>query len=162
MEKNLYLLLGTNLGERKLNLEKAIFEIGRKVGSVIKKSGVYETAAWGIMDQPNFLNQVLQIETQFSPQIVLKKILEIEKKMGRIREQKWGARLIDIDILYFGNEIVESENLKIPHPFIQERRFTLMPLVEISPDFIHPIFKENNKTILINCTDQCKVSLMDY
>lgn len=162
MEKNLYLLLGTNLGERKLNLEKAIFEIGRKVGSVIKKSGVYETAAWGIMDQPNFLNQVLQIETQFSPQIVLKKILEIEKKMGRIREQKWGARLIDIDILYFGNEIVESENLKIPHPFIQERRFTLMPLVEISPDFIHPIFKENNKTILANCTDQCKVSLMDY
>ena len=82
--------------------------------------------------------------------------------MGRIRYQKWGARLIDIDILYFGNEIVESENLKIPHPFIQERRFTLMPLVEISPDFIHPIFKEKNKTILANCTDQCKVSLMDY
>jgi 2-amino-4-hydroxy-6-hydroxymethyldihydropteridine diphosphokinase len=160
IEKELFILLGTNLGDRNANFETAINEIQMHIGSIKIRSHCYETAAWGITDQPNFLNQILQVETNLSPNKALKIILKIEKKMGRIREQKWGARLIDIDILYFGNKIMDTESLKIPHPFLQERRFTIIPLVEIAPDFIHPIFNKSNKMLLEECEDNSDVILI--
>lgn len=160
-EKQLYILLGTNLGDRFQNLLTAKNELEMSLGKITSKSGIYETAAWGITNQPSFLNQVLRIETNKSPNKTLKMILNIEAKMGRIREQKWGPRLIDIDILYFGNKIIDSENLKIPHPFLQDRKFTLLPLAEIASEFMHPIFKKNNQILLMECEDNSEVALIE-
>jgi len=130
----MYLLLGANLGYPLKQLQLANLEIESRVGQLIKKSSVYESEAWGITDQPIFLNQVLLVNTQLSSDKALKVIMEIEEDLGRIRKIKWGSRLMDIDILYFNTEIVDKKNLKIPHPYIQERNFTLVPLEEIAPD----------------------------
>ncbi|MES2795757.1 MAG: 2-amino-4-hydroxy-6-hydroxymethyldihydropteridine diphosphokinase [Bacteroidota bacterium] len=162
MSKNqLFLLLGTNLGDKKQNLITAIKAIEDLLGKVESKSKIYETAAWGITDQPSFLNQVLQIETNLAPTKVLKNILQIETEMGRIRANKWGARLIDIDILYIGNETIRKDDLIVPHPYLHERRFTLMPLVEIAADFIHPIFNKSNSQLLNECGDKGEVVLIE-
>ena len=127
----IYIGLGTNLGDRNSNLNKAIELISLQIGSVLKESTVHETKPWGKTDQPNFLNMVIKIETKLTPQQLLEKCLSIENEIGRVREEKWGPRLIDIDILYYNNEIINEENLIIPHPFIQEREFVLKPLNEI-------------------------------
>lgn len=160
MKKEIYILLGTNLGDRQANLSTAKTQILQKIGPILTESKIYETAAWGLTDQPNFLNQVIEIETKLSPSVLLKTILAIEKKMGRIRTQKWGERLIDIDILYFGKEVINQENLKIPHPYLQERRFTLVPLVEVAPDFEHPVLLKSNNELLEICTDNSNVILI--
>jgi 2-amino-4-hydroxy-6-hydroxymethyldihydropteridine diphosphokinase len=160
IKEKIFLLLGTNLGDRFDNLISAKNEIEKKVGNILLKSNIYETAAWGITDQPSFLNQVLQVSTRYKPEKVLETILNIELDLGRKRIQKWGARLIDIDILYFGNEKIKQENLVIPHPFLQDRRFTLVPLVEIAPDFEHPIFKKTNSELLEICGDDSNVTLL--
>ena len=161
IEKELFILLGTNLGDRLLHLETAKKAIEKSVGKVVASSKIYETAAWGITDQPNFLNQVLKIETSLKPEKTLHIILTIEEQMGRIREQKWGARLIDIDILYFGSHKINTDKLTIPHPFLQDRRFTLIPLVEIASGFIHPVFKKSNSALLQNCKDYSDVFLIE-
>lgn len=161
MENQLFILLGTNLGDRFQNLETARNEIEKNAGKITKFSGIYETAAWGITDQPSFLNQVLQISTDLKPNKILQIILKMEEKMGRIREQKWGARLIDIDILYFGDLKLIGKNLVIPHLFLHERRFTLAPLAEIAPDFVHPILQKTNLELLENCGDDSQVILME-
>ena len=139
-----FLGLGSNLGNRAKNLLMAQKLIEEKIGKTLSKSSIYETAAWGITEQNAFLNQVLEIETIFSPSAVLHLVLKIEKDMGRIREIKWGERSIDIDVLYYNNEIISTENLAVPHPFIQERKFVLVPLCEIAPAFIHPKLKQSN------------------
>ena len=140
-----YLLLGSNLGNRKEILDKAIKLLSQKVGVVILQSKDYETSPWGVTDQPDFLNLVVSIQTRLKPLQILEITQSIENQLGRIRKEKWGARLIDIDILFYGNEIIDEPNLKIPHPLLQERDFTLSPLAEIAPDFVHPVL---GKTIL--------------
>ena len=157
--KKIYLGLGSNLGNREENLQTAQLFITEKFGTIISLSSVYETAAWGLTKQNAFLNQVICIETKFSPIQVLLIILEIEKSMGRIREQKWGARVIDIDILYYANKIVLLPDLEIPHPFIQERRFVLVPLCEIDGEFVHPKFKQTNDELLRKCQDSGEINL---
>lgn len=152
-----FLGLGSNLGNREENLLKAQKLINKKVGKVHSKSSIYETAAWGITEQNAFLNQVLEIETVFSPNAVLHLLLKIEKNMGRIREIKWGERSIDIDVLYYNNEIISTENLVVPHPFIQERKFVLVPLCEIAPVFIHPKLKQSNLELLEKCQDSGEI-----
>ncbi len=152
-----FLGLGSNLGNREENLLKAQKLIDKKVGKVHSKSSIYETAAWGITEQNAFLNQVLEIETVFSPDAVLHLLLKIEKNMGRIREIKWGERSIDIDVLYYNNEIISTENLVVPHPFIQERKFVLVPLCEIAPVFIHPRLKQSNLELLEKCQDSGEI-----
>ena len=152
-----FLGLGSNLGNREENLLKAQKLINKKVGKVHSKSSIYETAAWGITEQNAFLNQVLEIETVFSPDAVLHLLLKIEKNMGRIREIKWGERSIDIDVLYYNNEIISTENLVVPHPFIQERKFVLVPLCEIAPVFIHPKLKQSNLELLEKCQDSGEI-----
>ena len=152
-----YLLIGGNIGDRELFLHKSIESIELHCGKILKKSMVYETQAWGKTDQDPFLNQVLKISTELSPQELLKKILGVEKELGRIRDEKYGARTIDIDILYFGDEIISEAALTIPHPRIAERRFVLIPLAEIAEKFIDPIHQQSIETLLKNCNDKLEV-----
>ena len=137
-----YLLLGSNLGNRKEILDKAINLLSQKVGVVILQSKDYETAPWGITNQPDFLNLAVSIQTRLEPLQILEITQSIENQLGRVRKEKWGARLIDIDILFYGNEIIDEPNLKIPHPLLQERDFALSPLAEIAPNFVHPVLGE--------------------
>ncbi len=143
--KELILLLGGNLGDVELHFQKAIYSLNKALGEVEKKSSVYKTAAWGKTDQPDFLNQVVSFKTNVSAAKALAICLEVEDELGRIRYEKWGERTIDIDILFYENEIIDIKGLIIPHPRLHERLFTLKPLAEIHPKFIHPVF---NKTIV--------------
>lgn len=148
-----YLILGGNLGDKYDNLQKAIDLIGIFIGDVIEKSSVYETEAWGKTDQPNFLNLALIAKTKLTPLEVLAEIHKIEYLLGRKREEHWGARTIDIDILFYDDEIINRSNLIIPHPYISQRRFVLAPLLEIIPNFVHPLLKQTIKILYSNCED---------
>ncbi|RFZ85537.1 2-amino-4-hydroxy-6-hydroxymethyldihydropteridine diphosphokinase [Mucilaginibacter terrenus] len=140
---DVFLLLGTNLGDRHLFLQEAIRLITQQIAPVVKSSSVYETQSWGKTDEPDYLNQVIVLQTILPPAEVLTRILNIEQQMGRKRMVKWGARTIDIDILFYGNEVINNPNLIIPHPQLQNRRFTLEPLAEIAPYLIHPVLNKN-------------------
>jgi 2-amino-4-hydroxy-6-hydroxymethyldihydropteridine diphosphokinase len=142
---NVYLLLGSNLGDRKLFMDKAIQHIAEDIAPVIKVSPVYETQSWGKSDAPDYLNQVILLQTDMPAQEILKKILNIELILGRKREEKWGSRTIDIDILFYGDNIINEDGLHVPHPELHKRRFTLEPLSDLAPDLIHPNY---NKSIL--------------
>ena len=137
-----YLLLGSNLGNRKEILDKAIELIIQKIGIIISQSKDYETKPWGVTDQPDFLNLAITIHTKLKPLEILEQTQAIENQLGRVRKEKWGARLIDIDLIFYGNEIIDEPNLKVPHPLMQERDFALIPLAEIAPDFVHPVLGE--------------------
>jgi len=138
--KQVFLGLGTNLGHREQNLEQAREAL--KNFSVLKRaSSIYETDAWGYEDQPQFLNQVLEIETDFSPYKLLCRIKKIEKEIGRVKSFRWGPRLIDIDILFYDQGIIRLPFLTIPHKSLHERAFVLVPLAEIAPDYKHPAFR---------------------
>ena len=149
--------MGTNLGNRENNLQLAISLLTGSVGNLIKKSSIYETAAWGLENQPNFLNQIIILSTSQSPKFLMKTILKIEKKMGRERLVKMGPRIIDIDILFYENRIINKPSLTIPHPRIQFRRFVLVPLNELQPNYLHPILNKSVKDLLIACTDTLNV-----
>ena len=140
---DVFLLLGSNLGDRHLLLKQAIACIEEEIEPIIKQSAVYETQSWGKEDSPDYLNQVILIQTELSAQIILQKILNIEWKIGRVREEKWGPRLIDIDILFYGDALINEPELQVPHPELHKRRFTLEPLAEIAPNLIHPILNKN-------------------
>lgn len=156
MKSEVFLLLGTNLGNTSMNLERARIYI-KKIGNIVTESSVYRTKAWGKTDQPDFYNQVLGITTDLEPEELLQKVLSIESEIGRERKEKWGPRIIDIDILFYENKIIELENLSVPHPGIPDRRFVLEPLAEIAPDFIHPLLKKNIRTLLKECPDILEV-----
>ncbi len=142
---NVFLLLGSNLGNRQLFLQQAVSGI-ENIAEVVAISSVYETEAWGREGEPDYLNQVVLIKTDLLPRALLKKLLDLEKALGRKRNEKWGSRTIDIDILFFGGMIInDAPDLIIPHPRLHERRFTLEPLGELNSQFVHPVLK---KTIL--------------
>lgn len=140
---DVFLLLGSNVGDRKWFLESAKAEIEQAIAPVLMVSSIYETQAWGKTDEADYLNQVLLLKTSIEPRIILDKILVIEKELGRERIEKWGARTIDIDILFYGDQIINEPDLIIPHPQLHKRKFTLEPLAEIAPDFVHPVFKQS-------------------
>ncbi|MGQ0738487.1 MAG: 2-amino-4-hydroxy-6-hydroxymethyldihydropteridine diphosphokinase [Bacteroidota bacterium] len=152
-----YLLTGGNLGDRKKNLSTAREFIGSECGAITVASSLYETAAWGNTGQPSFLNQALQIETALNARQLMRRLLKAEKQMGRIRKEKYGPRLIDIDILLFNDERHNYPLLKLPHPEMQNRRFALVPLAEIAPGMIHPVFKKTIKELLDECSDPLEV-----
>lgn len=156
-----YLLLGSNLGDRPLYLARACALIAEEVGQVVEQSAIYETEAWGKTDQPGFLNMALAVNTVLSPLELLHKVLEIEKKLGRVRHEKWGARLIDIDIIFYGNEIADIEDkLQIPHPEMQHRKFVVEPLAAIAPDFVHPVLRQTLTEILAQLADSLSVKII--
>lgn len=152
-----YLLTGGNLGNRGENLQKAARFIEQYCGKIVLQSSVYETAAWGVKDQPDFYNQALLIHTHLTAENLLKALLQIEMQMGRKREIKMGPRIIDIDILFFNASIINEPHLTIPHPRMQDRRFVLMPLTEIAPGFLHPVLRKKVNHLLEECTDQLNV-----
>jgi len=157
MNYRIFLLLGSNQGDPLRNLGDAAANIENDVGRILDRSALYKSGAWGMEAQPDFFNQVLNIASTFSPDVLLKKLLAIEEKMGRVRVKKWGPRLIDIDILFYGDEVIETPSLHIPHPGIPQRRFTLVPLVEIAPDLVHPVSGKTMRELLAECEDTLKV-----
>jgi 2-amino-4-hydroxy-6-hydroxymethyldihydropteridine diphosphokinase len=157
MYQRIFILLGTNKGDRLHYLSSAKELIEISVGEIIQQSSIYETAAWGKADQQDFLNQVIGIKSIHKPEPLLGILLKIENELGRQRIEKWGPREIDLDILFYSTEIIDTETLSIPHPAIAERRFTLVPLAEIAPSFIHPTLKKNMLQLLEECTDVLEV-----
>jgi 2-amino-4-hydroxy-6-hydroxymethyldihydropteridine diphosphokinase len=152
-----YLLLGSNLGNSVLKIKQAKKHIEKKIGIIIRQSALYKTAPWGNANQPDFLNQVIVVETTISATELLKTNLWIEKKMGRVRGLKNAPRMIDIDILFFNKEIIRHKGLTVPHCQIQNRRFVLMPLNEIAAQFIHPVFNKKIHQLLLECADTLNV-----
>jgi 2-amino-4-hydroxy-6-hydroxymethyldihydropteridine diphosphokinase len=152
-----YLLTGGNEGDRFLHMKQARANIEHICGQLLLVSSLYETAPWGKTDQPDFLNQVLLLDTKFNPDALLQALLSIEEKGGRIRTVKNAPRTIDIDILFFNNLVLEEPGLSIPHPRIADRRFVLEPLNEISPEFIHPVLKKSIRQLLQECRDELGV-----
>jgi 2-amino-4-hydroxy-6-hydroxymethyldihydropteridine diphosphokinase len=153
----IFLITGGNIGDRIQHMQTASAMIEKEIGSIIRSSKIYETDAWGITEQPAFYNQVHVVETDFSANEVLDKILNIEEKMGRVRTIKNAARIIDIDILFFNEQIIEEPSLIVPHPEIMNRRFVLMPLNELAPEMIHPVLKKDIDELLKNCKDELRV-----
>jgi len=152
-----HLLLGSNVGDRKKNIDKARSLVDERIGKVLKQSKIYQTEPWGERDQEDFLNQALEINTKLKPKKVLEKIAEIEKLMDREETYKWGPREIDIDILMYEDEMICEMDLTIPHPFLHERKFTLIPLSEIAPDLYHPIMGASILDLLLDCEDSLDV-----
>ena len=155
-----YLLIGGNLGDRKQNLEKARALLSQHCGTIVNVSSIYETDAWGNTEQPVFLNQAVELETEFNAKKLMRLILKIEKIMGRIRKDKYGPRNIDIDILLFNEEEHNYTFLRIPHPELHKRRFALVSLAEIAPEAKHSVFNKTIKTLLNECSDKLSVKKM--
>lgn len=162
MEKQQVILhTGGNLGDRYHNLKLARQHIRQRIGPISKASSVYQTQAWGVTEQPDFLNQALVVETALSPRQALQQILLIEQRMGRKRTDKWTARLIDIDLLFYGDEIINTPDLIVPHPFLHLRNFVLAPLVEIAPEKRHPILHSTAAELYEQSTDPLQVRLLE-
>jgi 2-amino-4-hydroxy-6-hydroxymethyldihydropteridine diphosphokinase len=161
MNHRIFLSLGTNLGDRALNLKLAREGIEQRIGKIIATSSLYQTEAWGKNDQPDFYNQVLEINSLLEPETLLGELLRLEETMGRVRTEKWGTRIIDIDILLYGGQIVNTQHLTIPHPGIEHRNFVLIPLAEIAPAMLHPIHKKTIADLLMICTDPLIVKKLE-
>lgn len=153
-----YLLFGSNLGDAITNIRMASKLIAETIGTIERSSAYYETAAWGNEQQPAFLNQVVLVSTTLDPLVLLQALLKIETKLGRQRTAlKWQERTIDIDILFYNDALITEAELVVPHPYLHERRFTLIPLAEIAPQLQHPVFKKNIEQLLLTCTDKLNV-----
>jgi len=155
--KGKYLILGSNIGDPISRIQIALEKINTDIGEVTRTSSIYVTEPWGLKDQPHFYNQVVEVETKIDAFDTLKKVLAIEKSMGRVRKEKWAERIIDIDILYFDDQVINKENLTIPHPGIPDRRFVLIPLCELIPDQIHPALHVSNADLLRTTSDTLEV-----
>jgi len=158
----LYLLLGGNLGDKSQVFKETTKLINEKVGKITRQSHIYETEPWGFESSDLFWNQVLELAVLISPQEVLNSTQQIEHQLGRTRAaQHYDSRIIDIDILFYGDQIISLGNLTIPHPRIQDRKFALVPLNEIAPDLIHPALQKSISQLLLECPDQLRVEKVE-
>lgn len=142
-----YLALGTNLGDRLANLRAAIHALAPHV-NVLAESRIYETPPWGYADQPAFLNMAVKAETSLGPESLLKRLKQLEVRLGREASFRYGPRRIDLDILFYDDLVLESETLTIPHPRLHERAFVLVPLMDLAPNLIHPVLKKSVAELL--------------
>ena len=150
------------MGDRLHNLQQAYELIEGTVNVILRKSSIYETAAWGFTEQEPFLNQVLCVSSTLAPHELLLKLLSIELQLGRKRAEKNGPRIIDIDILLYGDQIISERDLIVPHPRMADRRFVLTPLNEIAPDFVHPVFNKTISLLLSECQDSLELKRYMY
>jgi 2-amino-4-hydroxy-6-hydroxymethyldihydropteridine diphosphokinase len=158
-----FLGIGGNLGNKRDNFTKALVLIENELGTICKKSSVYETPPWGFQAEENFWNMVVQIKTGLNPKELLQKIKKTEQEFGRKRVTKsYSSREMDIDILYFDNRIIENELLKIPHPQIKERLFVLVPLAEIAPEKSHPVMQKTSLQLLGSCADKSEIKKVEF
>lgn len=155
-----FLATGTNLGDRMHYLRQANQQINDKIGEIEACSSIYETAAWGGVTTLDFLNQVIQVKTRLQPLQVLEVCLNIEAQMGRKRATRWGARNIDIDVLFYDQQVINTPQLILPHPRLHQRNFVLLPLSEISPDWMHPILNKNITALIASCSDELPAKII--
>ena len=158
--ENVFILLGSNLGDREMLINQACKMMEEKCGGIVRRSGLYESEPWGFQAEQWFLNQVVMIDTALQPDALMHTLLSIEKALGRdrtVHHDGYVSRPIDLDILYFGDKIIDTQMVNAPHPRLHQRRFTLMPLCEIAPDFVHPTLKKNNLQLLDECRDNGKI-----
>ena len=160
MNHTVYIALGTNLGERLANLRAAIESMQPEI-TVLAESHVYETPPWGYEDQPAFLNMVVKAETDLEPELLLNNLKQLEVELGRKQNFRWGPRLIDLDILFYDDLVLELPPLVIPHPRLHERAFVLVPLMDVAPDLIHPMFQRRVSDLLTDVDTQGIVHLGD-
>ncbi len=153
-----YIGIGSNLGNREENCEKAIVLLIKRGLKVIKRSSLCETEPWGVKEQPEFINMTVEVETHLRPEGLLKNLKEIETDLGRRESKRWGPRIIDIDILFYNNLVINTPELEIPHSGIKDREFVLKPLSEIAPDKIHPVLKRSIKNLLLELLKSKKTS----
>ena len=154
--ESVFVLLGSNLGDRELLVNQACKMMGERCGEIVAKSRLYESEPWGFRAEHWFLNQVVKIETSLSPDALMLDLLAIEKELGRDRttpHEGYVSRPIDLDILYFGDKIIETQLVTAPHPRLHQRRFTLLPLCDVAPAFVHPTLKKTNLQLLDECQD---------
>src|SRR5262249_18763668 len=156
------LLLGGNQGDVLRHFNECVLQVQKSIGPVYAVSGIYKTKAWGPVPQPDFLNMALGIRTVFPPQLLLKKLLALEKKFGRVRDVKYGHRTLDIDILFYGHRVINTEYLRVPHPEIQNRRFALVACNDIASSLIHPVLGRSIRELLASCKDPLEVKLWKH
>lgn len=151
------LLLGCNLGDCSNRLQQAETLLAEKAGSITGRSSLYASEPWGVEDQPDYLNRAVLLETELAPELLLECCLSVENILGRVRTERWGSRTMDIDILFVDDLVFQSNILELPHPRIQSRKFALLPLSELIPEFVHPVFRQSMSELLAACTDTGKV-----
>jgi 2-amino-4-hydroxy-6-hydroxymethyldihydropteridine diphosphokinase len=156
------LLLGGNLGNRELALAQAMKKIEERVGEITAHSSIYESEPWGFEDKNQFLNQAIKVNTELNPQQLLEQLLKIEQSLGRVRTGKVSARTIDLDILFYGNEKINTDTLTIPHPRIHERLFALLPLAEITSNTNLPVLKNTTEELIKVCQDKSKITIFNF
>ncbi|MCC7244389.1 MAG: 2-amino-4-hydroxy-6-hydroxymethyldihydropteridine diphosphokinase [Saprospiraceae bacterium] len=158
---NVYISLGSNMGDRRALIKDAKTRIHKSIGKIARESHLYETEAWGKTDQGAFLNQIIMINTIMTPRDLLEALTEVERGLGRERNEKWGPRTIDLDILLYGRRVIRDKGLDIPHPEMHKRNFILAPLMEIAGDLVHPILKKQIDELYMESTDPMDVVMLD-
>lgn len=153
-----YLLIGGNMGDREKYMEQAKEGL-EELGNIQRSSRIYETAAWGVEDQPSFLNQAICLNTNFSPHNLLEETQRLERRLDRVREKVWHERTMDIDIIYYDDDVIDTKLLQVPHPRMQDRNFVLVPLAEIAPNLPHPILGKTTETLLHQCPDELQTKV---
>lgn len=155
-----YILFGSNMGDRERLFADACLLINNRCGRVMEVSTAYESEPWGFVADEWFLNRVIAVDTELAPEELMQKLLEIEAELGRVRhpeQEGYVSRPIDLDILYFGNRVIQTDSLSVPHPRLHLRRFTLVPLCELIPDFVHPVLNKTQRELLQECPDTSEV-----
>ena len=160
--ESVFVLLGSNLGDRELLVNQACRMMGERCGEIVAKSRLFESEPWGFQSEHWFLNMVVRLATPLSPDALMQELLNIEKELGRdrtVQHEGYVSRPMDLDILYYGDEIIDTQLVIVPHPRLHQRRFTLLPLCDVAPDFVHPTIKKTNLQLLDECQDSGKVNI---
>lgn len=164
MMERCYILFGSNMGDKDALFAQACLLINNRCGRVVQVSAAYESEPWGFEAEEWFLNRVIVVETEKSPEELLQQLLEIERELGRIRHpeiQGYTSRTADLDLLYFGHRVINTDTLTVPHPRLHLRRFALVPMCEVAPEWVHPIFGRTQQELLQQCPDECVVRGME-